>query len=48
MLLRDSEFKGKSNFDQVIELAQGARGADLEGYRNEFLQLANTAQALKF
>ncbi len=48
MLLRDSKYRGESNFDQVIELAQGAKGEDLEGYRSEFIQLAKTAQALKF
>ncbi|AFY36934.1 von Willebrand factor type A [[Leptolyngbya] sp. PCC 7376] len=48
MLLRDSEYRGESNFDQVIKLAQDAKGADLEGYRSEFIQLAKTAQALKF
>ncbi|OKH18474.1 vWA domain-containing protein [[Limnothrix rosea] IAM M-220] len=48
MLLRESEYRGESNFDQVIELAQSAKGSDLEGYRSEFIQLARTAQALKF
>jgi Ca-activated chloride channel family protein len=48
MLLRDSKYRGESSFDQVIELAQGSKGADLEGDRSEFIQLTKTAQALKF
>ena len=48
MLLRDSPYRGESSFDQVLELAQGSKGADPEGYRSEFIQLVKTAQALKF
>lgn len=39
MLLRDSQFKGTSTFNHVIELAEDARGKDREGYRSEFIQL---------
>ena len=42
MLLRDSEFKGKSNYLQVVSLAQGAKGEDLNGYRSEFLRLVQS------
>ncbi|MFQ5652120.1 MAG: von Willebrand factor type A domain-containing protein [bacterium] len=39
MLLRDSEFKGSADYDQVMALAKEARGEDPDGYRQEFLQL---------
>ena len=39
LLLRDSKFKNKASFDQVIDLAQSARGEDEEGYRAEFIRL---------
>jgi Ca-activated chloride channel family protein len=43
MLLRDSKFKGESSFDECIALAGESRGADLNGYRNEFIKLAESA-----
>jgi Ca-activated chloride channel family protein len=46
MLLRDSKFKGGSNYDNVIKLAKGARGEDEEGYRAEFIRLVSSAQML--
>jgi Ca-activated chloride channel homolog len=46
MLLRQSAFKGASNYPQVISLAKGARGEDEEGYRAEFIRLVSSAQAL--
>lgn len=46
MLLRQSEFKQNSNFDQVIELAQGAKGKDKEEYRAEFVKLAKSAKLM--
>jgi len=48
MLLRESPYAGESSFDEVLELARNAKGNDLEGYRSEFIRLAETAQALKF
>lgn len=42
MLLRDSEYAKGFTFDQVIQMAQGARGKDPEGYRIEFINLAKT------
>lgn len=42
MLLRESDFKQKSTYEQVIELAKGALGEDKEGYRSEFLKLAKS------
>ncbi len=47
MLLRDSEYKGSSNFGQVITLANGSIGNDAEGYRKEFIGLVKRASRLK-
>jgi Ca-activated chloride channel family protein len=46
MLLRDSEFKAGATIEQVIQIAQGSRGTDEEGYRAEFIKLVKTADAL--
>ena len=47
MLLRDSENKGTVTFDQVIDLARGARGGDAEGYRGEFIGMVQAAKTLR-
>ncbi len=47
MLLRDSEFKKNSSYDQVLDLAKGAQGKDSFGYRAEFIQLVEKAKLLK-
>jgi Ca-activated chloride channel family protein len=46
MVLRNSEFKGQSNLNQVIKIAENARQYDPEGYRGEFLRLVKTAKNL--
>jgi Ca-activated chloride channel family protein len=46
MLLKDSEFKGNSTFDGIIEMARGAKGKDSYGYRAEFIQLVEKAQLM--
>jgi Ca-activated chloride channel homolog len=46
LLLRNSNFKGSANYDQVINLAKNAFGKDSEGYRAEFLKLVKTAKLL--
>ena len=46
MLLTDSKFKGNSNYTDLIQLAKSAKGTDDEGYRSEFIRLANTAKEL--
>ena len=47
MLLRDSEHKGQATWRSMLALARGARGEDVEGYRGEFVRLAEMAQELK-
>lgn len=46
LLLRDSKFKGSSNYDHIIKLAKSARGEDEEGYRAEFIRLVSSAKLL--
>ncbi|MDC7247703.1 MAG: VWA domain-containing protein [Sphaerochaetaceae bacterium] len=47
MLLRDSPYKGSYSWDQVLQLAKASRGDDEEGYRAEFIRLAELAQLLE-
>lgn len=46
LILRQSEFKGMANYEQVIDLAKNAKGSDEEGYRAEFIKLIKTAKML--
>ncbi|TAF28560.1 MAG: VWA domain-containing protein [Oscillatoriales cyanobacterium] len=46
MVLRDSEYKGAANFDQVLKLASQAKGEDKEGYRAEFIRLVENCKTL--
>ncbi|MBB6462247.1 vWA domain-containing protein [Flammeovirga kamogawensis] len=46
MLLRNSEFKGSSSWDTVIQLAKEGRGTDEEGYRSEMIRLLKVAKSL--
>lgn len=46
LFLRQSEFKGMANYEQIIELAKNAKGSDEEGYRAEFIKLVKTAKLL--
>ena len=46
MLLRHSSYAGTSTMDMVINLAQQGKGADENGLRAEFVNLARTASAL--
>ncbi len=39
LLLRDSEFKGSASIPSILTLATRSKGADKEGYRQEFIQL---------
>jgi Ca-activated chloride channel family protein len=47
LLLRDSQFKGKSSFTHVLETAQNTKGEDVDGFRAEFIKLVKTAELLK-
>ena len=47
MLLRDSPNKAGASFDAVIARARQFRGEDAEGYRAEFIRLADLAAGLK-
>nr|MBA3438723.1 DUF3520 domain-containing protein [Pyrinomonadaceae bacterium] len=46
MLLRDSKYKGNASYDNALQLARASTGADLQGYREEFVKLAETAKSL--
>ncbi len=45
-ILRNSKYKEKSSFDNVIELASQSTGQDTEGYRREFIQLVKLSEEL--
>ena len=47
MLLRQSPNAGHLTWDQVIALANGAKGDDEDGYRADFIRLAQTAARLQ-
>ncbi len=46
LLMRDSEYKGKITSEDIIALAKGAKGQDNEGYRDEFVRLAQEFNGL--
>jgi len=46
MLLRDSPFKGDATWTDVVRLAKSHRGEDRDGYRAEFIRLAELAASL--
>jgi len=46
MLLRNSPHKGTASFADVAALARSARGADIDGYRDELLRMIDTSSAL--
>lgn len=46
LLLRNSAYKENSTWQQVVSLSKGARGPDEDGYRGEFINLVETAEAL--
>lgn len=47
LLLRDSKFKQSASFDQVLALANEARGKDTEGYRAGFVELVKQAVKIR-
>ena len=46
MLLRNSEYKSNSTFNNVVALAKNSTGSDEEGYRKEFIKLVTNAQSI--
>jgi Ca-activated chloride channel family protein len=46
MLLRNSPNAGSLTWPEVVELARGARGSDRDGYRSDFIKLAEVAGEL--
>lgn len=45
-LLRDSDFKGKATYTMVNEWAKSGLDADMNGYRREFIRLAESVSQL--
>ena len=46
MVLRNSAYKQQSSNDLILNLANGAKGADLHGYRQEFIKLVEAGALL--
>jgi Ca-activated chloride channel family protein len=46
MLLRESEYVKDFSYDQVVQLAQGSKGEDKEGYRIEFINMVKSFGAV--
>lgn len=46
LLMRDSEYKAGADYQQVLELAKGAKDRDEEGYRAEFLRMVRSIRDL--
>jgi Ca-activated chloride channel family protein len=46
MILKDSDYRGEANLDDVLELAESNLGDDQFGYREEFVQLVENAKRL--
>ena len=47
MILRDSPYKGSANLDWVVATAASSRGVDKNGYRQEFIGLAQRASQIR-
>jgi Ca-activated chloride channel family protein len=45
-LLKSSAYRGGASFEDVIAAARASQGADPDGYRTEFVRLAQAAQSL--
>ena len=46
MLLRKSPYAGNATYADVLALARASRGEDLDGYREELIQLTETSRGL--
>jgi len=44
-LLRGGKYSGSMTYDDVLQVALGARGEDGFGYRSEFVQLVRAAKS---
>lgn len=47
MILRDSNYKGNANFNNILQIANSSRGNDLKNYRNEFVGMVEKARRMK-
>jgi Ca-activated chloride channel family protein len=47
MILRDSPYRGLATLEWVLDIAEGSRGADRNGYRQEFITLVQKARQLR-
>ena len=46
LILKNSQYKSDASFSSLIERARSSRGEDNDGYRSQFLQLAELAYAM--
>ena len=42
MMLRDSEYVKNYSYDEIVQMAQAAKGNDHEGYRSEFINMVKS------
>ena len=47
LILKQSEFAGNANYENLIQRAKAARGVDEDGFRAQFIQIADTARRLR-
>ena len=47
MILRDSPYKGNASLSAVLDMAEGSKGQDRNGYREEFIGLVNRTRSLR-
>jgi Ca-activated chloride channel family protein len=47
MILRDSPYRGNSTLANVQDTAQGSKGQDRNGYRQEFIELVKRARSME-
>lgn len=47
MILRNSNYKGEANLNNIWQIANASRGNDLKNYRSEFLDLIEKARRMK-
>lgn len=48
MVLRNSEYKGNSDYNSIIKIANTAKSYDPDGYRGEFVRLVKISKGLNF